>query len=107
MRQADAPRVTRCRLEFEAEGLRFGQRDRASGEGAHAQLWTLQGGQNADRAAGFALEVAQDGEALTMRRLVAVAEVQAKDIDAGGEQPPDRVLVETGRSEGGDDLALR
>mmetsp|Transcript_21396 Transcript_21396/g.82952 ORF Transcript_21396/g.82952 Transcript_21396/m.82952 type:complete len:753 (-) Transcript_21396:250-2508(-) len=106
VRQADAARVTRRIAEFEPERLRFGQRDRALGERAHTQLRALQVGQDADRTADLTLELAQDREALTMRRRVAMAEVQAKDIDTSGEQPVDRVLVGTGRAEGGDDLGV-
>src|SRR5262249_10924991 len=75
-------------------------------EGAHAQLGSLQIEQHRNRPARFALDRANDVEALLVLVLAAVAEVEAEHIRAGIEQRADRGGIRARRAERGDDLGV-
>ena len=81
------------------------QLDRALGEGAEAQLWPLQIGQDADRAPGIASRPAgSSSNAGAVIVLRAMAEIEAEHVDAGIEQRADALVGRAGGPEGRDDL---
>ena len=82
MRHAGAAHVAGRRVEVETEGLAFSQHHRSVGEGAYAQLRALKVGQDADRAAEFLLEFAQQRKAGAVIDGAAVAEVQSEYVHA-------------------------
>ena len=76
------------------------------GERADAKLRPLQVGQHADRATDLALDVADLLQPFAVLLVRAVAEIQAKHVDAGEEQRADHVLGRAGRAQRGDDLCV-
>src|SRR3546814_7486407 len=66
MRQRRPLRVSRPRLQLQAEGGALLQADRSVGKGADAQLRPLQVGHHRNRPAGLGLQAAHDVEAFLM-----------------------------------------
>src|SRR5690606_36397007 len=66
----------------------------------------LQVAQHRDRPVEFILQRADRADRLGMRRVVAVAEVDAKGVGPGPEQAPQHVGVAAGRAHRGEDLDL-
>ena len=107
VRQRRAAGVARGRqVEVEAEAVAFLERHRAVGEGAEAELGPLQVHQDADRAAEFALDLADDLVVALVIGVRAVAEVEAEDVGSGFEQRLDGFLGVAGRAERGHDLGI-
>ena len=106
MRQTGAARIAESRIEVEAKGLSFDQHYRTVREGAHAQLGPLQVGEDGERPAEILFKLTQQCEAGPVVGGAAVAEVEAKDVDAGDEQRSHRLAVGAGGAERRDDLGV-
>ena len=92
--------------QVQFESLSGFELDRAVGEGADAQLRSLQVEQNADRPPAGALQIADDLRARLVIGMAAMTEIQAKHIHPGIEQGFDAGAVRGGRAEGGDDFGF-
>ncbi|MNZ95009.1 hypothetical protein D3C78_1141340 [compost metagenome] len=94
--QVDPPRIARCGIEVEPQGLAALEIDLACGEAADPQLRPLQVHQHADRLAQLALHLTHPLVAQGMVGMLAVAEVEAEQVDAGLYQPAD-IFAAAGR----------
>src|SRR5437016_1724811 len=97
MGQGRARRVSRPLVEVEAEPSARRDRHRAAGEGAEAQLRSLQIGHDADRPSYRALDRANGGDALAVILLAPVAEIEPENVDAGMIERADHILARTRR----------
>ena len=69
------------------------QRHGAVGEGADAELRSLQVGENADRSADVDLDFADDADQPTQHVVVGMAHVDAEEVGPGAEEVGDSRLV--------------
>ncbi len=76
-------------IEVDAEVLARGKLYPPFGEGAEPQLWSLQIGQNADRATNIAFQRADRLETFAVIVVRSVAEIKPKHIDTRLEQSTD------------------
>ena len=98
--------VTRCGVQVQAESIARVQFNAAIGKGTDPQLWPLHVGHDADGAAQFPLDCPDVPDSFCVTRMLAMAEIQAEDIDASYEQFADHLRRSAGRSQGGDDLGV-
>ena len=96
--------VARVLVEVEAEMRAGGDLRPAARKIAEAELGSLQIGEDADRPAGLALDLANLGKARAMLVVGAMAEIEAEDVDAGLEQGADALEAGARRPHGRDDL---
>ncbi len=104
VRQLHPAGVARHRGQVEAEGSARSAAHASGLEGAHPQLRPLHVGQDADRAARFRFQRADDGDVGGVVVMAAMAEVQPEHVGAAAEQPAEHVSRAAGRADGGDDL---
>src|SRR3546814_19424236 len=99
MRQRRALVGARRLVEIEAEALARLQHHLAVLQVADAQLRSLHVGEDADRPVQLLLDFADGVVELAMIGVGAVAEVQAKDVDAGAKELADHLLAGAGGAE--------
>ncbi len=104
MGQLDARRIAGLGRAVEDEALAERQVDGRLGEGADAQLGSLQVDEDADRVAFLGLDRADGRHQLAHEVVAGVAHVDAEHVRARAEQLRDHRLVGRGGSEGGEDL---
>ena len=104
VRQADSFCVTRGAVQVQTEGLAALEHDLAVGEGPDPQFRPLQVHEDADRRVQALLHFAHPLVALGMVGVLAVAEVEAKQVDPGLDQLADVVDGFDRRPEGGEDF---
>jgi hypothetical protein len=86
MRQEHAGVVAQRFIVVEGEDLAGNEVDLALGELADAQLWSLQIGENADRAAHFLFDIAQAAHEFAHEIMAGMAHVDAEHVGTGFEQ---------------------
>ena len=91
-------------LGRDREHVAGGEEVRAVGESAQADLRALQVREHPDGATGLVARPARVRVRLLVHGVVAVAQVQAGDVDSGAHQVRDRLVGRGRGSEGGDDL---
>ncbi len=106
MRQIHAAAVARCRVQIQAKGLVALQADLAFGKAADPEFGPLQVHEDADRLVQLAFDLANPGEALGVVAVLAVAEVQAEQVDSRLDQGAYIVNAASGGAEGGKNLDL-
>src|SRR4029077_15977107 len=104
MRQRRALGVARLLVEIEAEAVSAFQPQLAGGEGAEAQLRSLQVSKDADRSARRFLQCADGLDSPLVVAALAMAEIEPEDVDAGMEQSGDDLRCRGRRTERGNDL---
>ena len=104
MRQIDARLAAGRGIAVKDEGLAVAQVGAAAGERAEPELRPLQVDEDADRAAGLFLHLADHRDPLPHPVMRSVAHVDAKDVGAGGEQGGDGLAVGRSGAERGDDF---
>ncbi|MNS73196.1 hypothetical protein D3C72_1066290 [compost metagenome] len=106
MGQVDPALITRRGIEVQAQGLAAYQLHLAFGEFANPQFRALKVHQNAQWIIQLALDFTNPLETLGVVRVIAMAEVQAEDVDPGQHQLTDGVDAVGGRAERGEDFDL-
>ena len=106
VRQPDPHRVARRGVEVEPKRTARLECDGSAGEGADAELGTLQVGEDADRPSYLLLDRPDRLVAGLMIGMAAVAEVEPEHVGTGLEQGPDSRSIRARRAEGGDDLGV-
>ncbi len=105
MRQVDAPRIARCGVEIQPEGLPGLQMHPPALKTPQPQLRPLHISQDADRAAGLRLQRADGGNSPAMRPHACRGwKFRRNHIRPGVEQPGDHLWCRGGGAEGGDDF---
>ena len=89
MRQRRAAPVTGLLVEVNAEGFASLEPDRALGEAAQPQLWSLQIGEDAYRTSRGAFNFADRGETVLVVLVGSMAEVEPEYVHPCFEQIPD------------------
>jgi hypothetical protein len=106
VRQVDPALIARRRVQVQTQGLTAMQLHFALGEFADPQFRALQVHQNPQRVIQLALDFTNPLIALCMVGVIAMAEVQAKDIDPSLYQLTDAIDSVGGRAKGGEDFDL-
>jgi len=106
VRQVHASVVARRRVQIQTEGLIAIQPHLALGEAADPELGPLQVHEDADRLVQLTFHLANPGEAFGMVGVLAMAEVQAEQVDPCRDQRPYIIDAAGGGAEGGKYLDL-
>ena len=104
MRQLHALGVTRRGVAVQNKILALVDLGGAVGEGAEAELWSLQIDQDADRPVVIGLDGADRGHQLAHLVVIGMAHIDAKHVGAGFEQPADHGAVRRCRPQRGHDF---
>jgi hypothetical protein len=103
----DLARTTRLRARRQCNLVALVQLDRPTLDLAHAQLWSLQVGHHGHQLPLLLRDLAQRGNGLGMRGMVAMGKVDARQVHPGPDETAHHVRRTRGRPDRADKLGTR